>query len=169
MTIAHSRARQRGAASAEAVVVLPIFIVLFISLFYVRDEVLAKQAAQESARTCAWLYAWNNCEFDADTMPAECKDTGTEAAIGADAAKEVTSALAGDGFFTDIVSAIIDPALKDAFGRAIDFKISRNIERPILYGGKTQTFIGDYHLACNLPPTTAETVAKDAWRRATHF
>jgi hypothetical protein len=74
MTIAlsryRSRIRRRGAASAEAVVVLPIFIVLFISLFYVRDQVLAKQAAQERARTCAWLYSWNNCEFDKNTMPA---------------------------------------------------------------------------------------------------
>jgi hypothetical protein len=81
----------------------------------------------------------------------------------------VTSALVGDRFFAEIVSAIIDPALKAAFGRAIDFKISRSTDRPVLYGGKTQMLTGEYHLACNLQKTTAETVAKDAWNRATHF
>ena len=163
------RIRRRGAASAEAVVVLPIFIVLFISLFYVRDQVLIKQAAQERARTCAWLYSWNNCEFDGKLMPAECEQAATEAPIGADAAKAVTQAVAGDGFFAEIVSAMIDPALEAAFGRATDIKVSREVTKPALYGGKTQTLTGEYHIACNLKPTTAPEVAKDAWSRVSPF
>jgi hypothetical protein len=163
------RIRGRGAASAEAVIVLPIFLVLFISIFYVRDQVLAKQAAQESARTCAWLYSWNNCQFDATLMPAECKDAATEVPIGADAAKAVTQKLTGDGFFNDIVTGMLDEALRAAFGRATDVKISRQVAKPALYGGKTQTLSGEYHLACNLKPTTAPEVAKDAWSRVSPF
>lgn len=71
-SLSGSRAHARGAASVEAVVVLPVFLILFISLFYVRDQVLARQATQEQARTCAWLYSANNCEFDANSMPAYC-------------------------------------------------------------------------------------------------
>lgn len=173
MTTALSRYRQRirrrGAASVEAVVVLPVFIVLFISLFYVRDQVLAKQAAQERARTCAWLYSWNNCQFDEKLMPAECDRKATEAPIGADAAEAVTEKLTGDGFFKDIVSGMLDEALEAAFGRATDVKISREVTKPALYGGKTQALTGEYHLACNLKPTTAPEVAKDAWSRVSPF
>lgn len=173
MTAALSRYRQRirrrGAASAEAVVVLPIFIVLFISLFYVRDQALTKQAAQERARTCAWLYSWNNCQFDEKLMPAECEKKATEAPIGADAANAVTEKLTGDGFFNDIVSGMLDEALEAAFGRATDVKISREVTVPALYGGKTQTLTGEYHIACNLKPTTAPEVAKDAWSRVGPF
>jgi len=173
MTAALSRYRQRirrrGAASAEAVVVLPIFIVLFISLFYVRDQVLAKQAAQERTRTCAWLYSWNNCQFDAEIMPAECERASTEVPIGADAANAVTQKLTGDGFFNDIVSGMLDQALKAALGRATDVKISHEVTMPTLYGGKTQALTGEYHIACNLKPTTAPQVAKDAWSRVSPF
>ena len=129
------RIRRRGAASAEAVIVLPIFIVLFISLFYVRDQVLAKQAAQETTRTCAWLYSWNNCQFDEKLMPAECRDVAKEAPIGADTAKAVTQKATGDGFFYDIVGGMLDEALRAAFGRAIDVQISREVTKPALYGG----------------------------------
>jgi hypothetical protein len=164
-----SKARARGAASVEAVVVLPIFLVLFISVFYVRDQVLTKQAAQERARTCAWLYSANNCEFDEKLMPAECKDVVVEAPIGSDAAKAATDKLTGDGFFHDVVSKLIDTALEDAFGRAIDVKVQREVARPTLYGGKSTTLSGDYHLACNLKPKTKLDVATDAWSRVSPF
>jgi hypothetical protein len=164
-----SRARARGAASVEAVVVLPIFLVLFISVFYVRDQVITKQAAQERARTCAWLYSANNCEFDENLMPAECKDVVSEVPIASDAAKAITDKLTGDGFFQDIVSKMIDSALEDAFGRAIDVTVQRSVERPALYGGNSQAMTGEYHLACNLKPKTKLDVAKDAWSRVNPF
>lgn len=169
IVVSRLRARCRGAASAEAVVVLPIFIVLFISLFYVRDQVLAKQAAQERARSCAWLYSWNNCEFDASSMPAECRDVVASTPVGADAAKAVSEKLTGDGFFANVVSKMVDPALKAAFGSAIDVNVSRGVTQPLLYGGHAQSTSGNYHLACNLKPTTPLDVAKDAWHRVSPF
>jgi hypothetical protein len=163
------RAKARGAASVEAVVVLPIFLVLFISVFFVRDQVLTKQAAQERARTCAWLYSANNCEFDARLMPAECRGVVSEAPIASDAAKAITEKLAGDGFFNDIVSKMIDSALDDVFGRAIDVKVQRDVKRPGLYGGGSQAMTAEYHLACNLKPRTKLDIAKDAWSRVSPF
>jgi hypothetical protein len=163
----HSRSRARGAASVEAVVVLPFFVLLFISLFYVRDQVLTRQAAQERARTCAWLYSNNSC--DKGQLPPECQDVVKDVPLAADAAKTVTDKLTGDGFFQDVVSGLIDSALETAFGSAFDVKVEREVARPAIYGGKTQAIVGEYHLACNLKPKTKIDVAKDAWSRVNPF
>src|SRR6185436_2807630 len=110
---------RRGAASVETVVVLPVFILIFISLFYVRDQVLTKQAAQERARTCAWLYSWNNCEFNDDVMPAECKDVVAPGPMLGQASADVTQKLVGDGVVADVVKKMLDPVLEAAFGRSL--------------------------------------------------
>lgn len=149
--------------------VLPIFILLLISLIYVRDQVLGQQAAQEQARSCAWLYSWNNCQFDAQLMPAECRELVSEAPTLSKVSEEVTEKLVGDGFFSDIVMALIEPGLEAAFGRSLDAKATREVARPLIYGGKTKTMQGEYHLACNLAKTTAPEVAVDAWSRVSPF
>lgn len=157
-----SRARARGAASVEAVIVVPIFILLFISLFYVRDQVIARQAAQRQARTCAWLYSWNNC--DKSALPPECQQVVTDEATFNDASTGLSEKLGG-GVVGDALKAILDPVLEAAFGRSLDAQVSKEIVRPAIYGGKVQSVTGRYHLACNLKSTTAPEVAKDAWSR----
>lgn len=147
--------------------VLPVFVLLFVSLFYVRNQVLTRQAAQERARTCAWLYSANSC--DKDQLPRECQDVVTDVPLAADAAKTVTDKLTGDGFFQDVVSGLIDSALETAFGSAFDVKVQREVARPDLFGGDTQTVSGEYHLACNLKPRTKLDIAKDAWSRVNPF
>jgi hypothetical protein len=164
-----SRSRSRGAASVEAVVVLPIFLLLFISVFYVRHQALAKQAAQERARTCAWLYSANNCEFDPSLMPAECDSAMTKAPFASAAAKAVTDKLTGDGFFHDVVNKMLDSALETVFGDAIDVKVERKVARPVLYGGDTQAVAGEYHLACNLKPKDKIDIATEAWSHVNPF
>lgn len=156
------RSGTRGAASVEAVIVLPIFVLLFISLFYVRDQVVARQAAQRQARTCAWLYSWNNC--DKSALPPECHAVVTDEAFFNDATAELSENLGG-GIVGDALKGILDPVLEAAFGRALDAQVSKEVPRPAIYGGKTQGVTGNYHLACNLKSTTAPEVAKDAWSR----
>jgi hypothetical protein len=156
------RLRRRGAASVEAVIVLPIFVLLFISLFYVRDQVVARQATQSQARTCAWLYSWNNC--DKSALSPECQAVVTDEAFFNDATAELSEKLGG-GLVGDALKGILDPVLEAAFGRALDAQVSKEIPRPAIYGGKTQNVSGSYHLACNLKPTTAPEVARDAWSR----
>ena len=152
----------RGAASAEAVIVLPIFVLLFISLFYVRDQVVARQAAQRQARTCAWLYSWNNC--DKDALPPECQAIVTDETFFNDATTALSEKLGG-GLVGDAVKEILDPVLEAAFGKALDAQVSKEIPRPAMYGGKTQSITARYRLACNLKPTTAPEVVKDAFSR----
>lgn len=168
-SLSGSRVRARGAASVEAVVVLPVFLILFISLFYVRDQVLARQATQEQARTCAWLYSANNCEFDANSMPAYCDGVLSKAPFGSDATKAVTDKLIGKGTVNDVINEMLDSAVETVFGDAIDVKVAQEVARPELYGGKTQAVAGEYHLACNLKPKEKIDIAKDAWSHVNPF
>ena len=152
---------QRGVATVEAVIVLPVFVILFVSVFYVRSQVLARQASESKARTCAWAYSMNNC----NTVPPGCeglvkvvRESGPVADKVSQAASKATGGLAGP-----VVHQVLSPALDAAFGRSLDSNTQQSYERPPLYGGGTQSASGSYHLACNLTPETPLDVAKDAW------
>ncbi len=171
---------QRGVATVEAVVVLPVFVIIFISLFYVRDIAVAKQAAEEHARTCAWLYSAQDCE---GAVPAGCDDVLTDAPApsviapdvdkafhdGLDALEQgakdgkAPSSAKGGKLVSGAIAPLVGSALEAAFGRAIDANTDHPVTRPALFGGGQRAIQGRYHLACNLHPTTPGEVAKDAW------
>ena len=150
---------ERGAASVEAVVVLPVLIILFVSVFYVAGQVLGQQAAERQARACAWAYSMNNCT----SVPAGCDATLVSAAAPLTKGLEDALSKAGAGIAAPVVSSVLRPFLDLAFGQALDAKTEVIYERPALYGGGTQSTHGGYHLACNLQPETLVDVAKDAW------
>ena len=151
----------------EVVVVLPAFIVVFVSVFYVRSQVLSRQAVEAKARTCAWAYSVGNC----DEIPPGCEGivqpvdgAGQDDEGIKDALKNATGGLVGP-----VIATVIDPALKAAFGRALDANAKQYFQRPSLYGGGTATTSGSYHLACNLATETLVDVAKDAWKSLFKF
>jgi len=149
----------RGAAMVEAVVVLPVLIILFVSVFYVRNQVLASQAAASEARTCAWAYSMNNCS----TVPPGCDAQIVGAARSIDARVEEDLSKARSGVAGPVVDRVLKPVLDAAFGQALDANSYITYNRPSLYGGGTRDARGSYHLACNLAPQTLTDVAKDAW------
>jgi hypothetical protein len=161
---------QRGTASVEAVVALPVLVLLFVGVFYVRDLATAKHDALTKARTCAWLYSANNC----NEKPAGCEDilvdddeggkvTDKVAEALADGTDRITKSPGMGGAIEHIVSAMIEPALKAAFGRSVAANATNEVKRPALFGQGKQVVAGKYHLACNLNPSTMEDVVKDAW------
>lgn len=154
-----SQRAERGVASVEAVVVLPVLIILFVSVFYVGGQVLGQQAAESQARACAWAYSMNNCT----SIPAGCDATLASAGAPLGDALENALSKAGAGIAAPVVSSVLRPFLDLAFGQALDAKTEVSYERPVLYGGGTQSAHGGYHLACNLAPETLTDVAKDAW------
>jgi hypothetical protein len=153
----------RGAAMVEAVVVLPVLIILFVSVFYVRNQVLARQAAESKARMCAWAFSMSNC--DMDRVPAGCEGFVGVVSAGGPLGDRVNGELSNAtyGIAGPIVEVVLKPVLVAAFGQALDAKTDVSYERPGLYGGGTQSAHGGYHLACNLTPETLPDVAMDAW------
>ncbi len=164
------RSRARGVASIEALATLPVFVVLFVSVFYVQDLMVERQKAETQARSCAWLYSANNCTV----IPEGCGGIVQEAARGdvetdpkitdrLEDAKSAAIESGGDGTVAQVIGEMLGPVLEDTFGRSLDASSSRTVNRPLLYGGDTTTVNGRYHLGCNLSKMEPVDVAKDAW------
>jgi hypothetical protein len=151
----------------EAVVVLPVFIIIFVSVFYIRSQVLSRQAAESKARTCAWAYSMKNC----NEIPPGCEGVLQVVSGAGRVDDKIEGALssATGGLVGPVIAKVLEPALKAAFGRALDARTQKSYERPTLYGGGTATTSGSYHLACNLTPETPLDVAKDAWNALSKF
>ena len=60
---------ERGTASGEIVVMLPVFILLFFGVMHIHRQGLAQQEAQTAARACAYYFAVNGCTDDAAKHP----------------------------------------------------------------------------------------------------
>ena len=171
------RRNQRGAAGVEAVIVLPVFVIVFASLLYVRDSAVAKQQAEQQARSCAWLYSAQDCE---GAIPAGCEGVLTRADAPDMAPPKVERAfneqldrvkngkdVNGGGLVMSVIGPTVGNALEAAFGNAVDAKTTRQVAHSSIFGPGQKTVSGKYHLACNLHPTTLEKVAEDAWDKIT--
>jgi len=169
--IKRGRRRQRGAAMVEATIVVPVFILLLISVLYVRDQALTQHDLEMKARSCAWQFSAANC----DAVPPGCEGIVEQSTTQNSAGQEVMDALQGGkdqsvkhadktGVVSKIIDSLLGPVLQAAFGRSLDATVAREFERPAVFGGKTKTMTGRYHLACNLTPEEPIDVAKDAWK-----
>lgn len=173
------RARTRGAASVEAVIVLPFFVMLFVGLLYVRDRALGKQSAELTARTCAWMYSANNCSFknDADhqvRVPPECeaflrKKRGSgEFDLEAAAGDQARRLVEGQGLdsIERMVFEVLNPLITEAFHRVGEAKAEAVIDRPRMFGGGEVAVPGRYQLPCNLEPADLAGQARSLWNAA---
>lgn len=173
------RRAQRGAAAVEAVIVLPVFVIVLLGLFYVRDQAIATQQAEQQARSCAWLWAAQACE---GPIPAGCEGKGLLTRDDApdmpppDLQGQLDEQLGRieqgrDVSGGDVVMGIVGPtlgnALEAAFGNATVAKTSRQVSHSPLFGPGQKTVNGRYRMACNLHPTALEEVAKNAWNKLT--
>jgi len=157
---ARAARHRRGTASVEAAIVLPVFVILFVSVYYVRNNILAKQTAEIHARSCAWAYSKTNCA----SIPAGCENDLHEVWEGEAVTDEIGKWLNIDnGLIRSAVMFVLDPVLKAVFGHALNATTDMSFERPALYGGGTATAHGTYHLACNLNHKTLRDVASDVW------
>lgn len=154
----------------EATIVVPVFILLLVSVLYVRDQALTQHDVEMKARSCAWQFSAANC----NTVPPGCEGIVEQSTKQNPAAQAVMDALQGGkdqsvkhadktGVVSKIVDLLIGPVLEAAFGRSLDATVERDLERPGAFGGDTKAMTGRYHLACNLTPEDKDDVAKKAW------
>lgn len=167
-----SRGNQRGAASVEGVIVLPVFVILFVGLFFVRDLTRVKLDADREARRCAWEYSANACT----TVPIGCDEVLKDVRRG-DIAPSLDAAL---GNIEDelransdaaqaaktIVTKMVTGAIARLLTRSLDARKALELERPGLFGGGKSHVSGKYQLACNTPTQEDDNIATAAWK---HF
>lgn len=170
------RMRTRGTASIETVIVIPLFFILFIGVQYASHVAELGQGAEMTARSCAWLYSAKNCT----EVPPGCEGYLSAGTTRSDTGNKVDEALkggkgglihGGNGgkFVSGVIGSLLESAIQDTFGRHLDTSVPAFADRPELFGGKQVTIAGNYHLACNLTPTTLGNVAADAWSHLPHL
>ncbi len=164
-TLLTGRKRLRGVASVEAVIALPVFVILFVGIVYLGKRATVRFDVEQQARNCAFRYSANNC----GTVPSDCigiVSIGTTS--GSDAVERAlaggTSKLGTVGStIGDVIDAILTRGLEVLEGRTLLATATTNVARPPLFGGKSVTIGREYALPCNLTPEDPESVAKDAW------
>lgn len=158
---------ERGTATVEAVIALPVFILLFVGVTYFGRLAIAKVDADAAARRCAWLYSMNNCE----QAPPGCSEPTRAPPNPSNALSQAVEhgkeALAkGDlsALVAPIITSILGRALDEATGSSRIAHASRTVSRPKMFGGDVMTKVGDYRLACNLVPQAAPDIAEKVWK-----
>lgn len=159
-----------GVATVEALVALPVLVLLFIGAHYLADLTRATSDTRTQARMCAWLYSANNCQTDDSGnptgVPQECvKVLSQKSAVTWDSPelRSAGSTLTG-GAVGGFVKRILQPVLDAVFGDAASAHVERAVHRPLVFGGSTTAIAGNYRIACNVSETTLGSAAKDAWQ-----
>lgn len=149
-------ARERGAAMVEAVIVIPVFILLLTGATYVRALHAARAETRLAARGCAWEHALTGCEGG-----SACGGLASnERADGLPDLAQSARAQSGGGVdpFSDI------PLLGDAFqticGTSTRATIAARVPFPFddaLTGDATSENV----VLCNAVPRTVLELARD--------
>jgi hypothetical protein len=160
----------------EAVIVIPVLLLIWVSLYYLGEIFTTKQALDARARSCAWLYSANNCQ----EVPAGCAGVLQDSSSSSRVAPDVQNALedgaqtalqGGDaeGIVGTIVGELVAGPLMAAFTSSVDANVTKEIQQPASYGGGLKKVEGRYHLACNIETTTPEEMASKAWSSLVDF
>jgi hypothetical protein len=160
--------RERGAASVEAVVALPVFVILFSGVFFVRELTGAKLDAAREARRCAWEYSANGC----DAIPDGCggvvarspRESFPESLAGAweDTKNSVSEGKYKQAFLNVLTKSVSD-AIVAAFTLSLDAEKVEERAQPPLFGGGKTLVPAKYHLACNLKDKSKEQIVEEVW------
>lgn len=166
--IYHQRNISRGAASIEAVVALPVFVILFIGVIFVRDLTGARLAADSEARRCAWEFSANGCS----DIPVGCAGVVRRLPLGeldedmSDTWEAGVSALENGNVQGAIITALtrfVLVPLTSAFTQRLEANKTLERTRPNVFGGGTSQVSGRYRLSCNLKSKSQQKIIDDVW------
>lgn len=156
----------RGAAYTEAVIVIPVFALLWAGVIYTGQSFHAKSVATQQARRCAWAYANGGC----DQVPEGCEGVVGErtrqhadddldgiAGDDADGIRDGVSDMTteGMGVADGLVSAIVG-SHTDAIGGSA-------VSEPEVLGGDDRTVHSRYRVMCNERKKTLGGIVKRAF------
>ncbi|MDH5670984.1 MAG: pilus assembly protein [Myxococcales bacterium] len=157
---AHAR-RKRGAAMVEAVIMLPVLLLILLGILFYAVYAESSAEARLRARSCAFRYALDGCE---GAPPEGCEG----AAFGG---REIDKAETLDDptharNLNDPLSKLGDvpllgSAIEGMFGRSITVRMGRTLE-PAILRGTTVTASGRFATLCNTRTTSPSQIAKES-------
>ena len=149
-----------GAASVEAAIMLPFFILILFGVLFAARVAETRQLLLVKARHCAWHHSNAGCPQKppegCDGVVGPPVDTGIDNDIWQRA--EATSPI-------DAASEIpfVGTAVEWIFGSALQTRADGTVERPPVLGGRAVEVHGRYYLMCNEKPRTLGETLREAF------
>lgn len=150
-----ARRRQAGVATAEAVIALPVLVLIFVGIVYAAQTGHRKQRLLSAARACAFRYANKGCQ-SLDDLPQDCRDAllPTRERDGSDLDDALPPGLLNEA--TDLPA--IGMILEQLVGRTVEARYRHRRARPVLLGGGELETTGAMQVLCNTVPNKGELI-----------
>lgn len=135
---------------------LPFWILVFASMFFVYRAGMARQETLGAARQNAWYVA---------SSGSEC----TRGAGGRGGCTIRRGSASSDGFLRDfvavpIIGPIVGRTVEQIYGYSITAQCSESYDRPVQVGGGRGTAQSNYYLYCNGEKITVDSLLDDICR-----
>ncbi len=148
---------RRGTATIEAILALSVFIIVWAGVLYMGRAYTARLELKSKVRACAWIQSAGYCSADVDCS------TSLSAGGGGGGSEEILSGLGGDeGKDDGLVGAIrtmLSSQVDALFGERATVAASKEVARPVQFGGESVAVGASYSLPCNTRPISADTLA----------
>ncbi len=132
---------QRGTASIEIVVMLPVFVVILACVFWLHGLGMTLQGVGMSSRGCAWAHALQGCP---KALPPVCGVLGSPLESDGGKLEEIS----GTGWFDKLDRIpILNLAVRSVFGHGK--KISASQTHTGLAGTEGSTLFSTQYVLCN--------------------
>jgi len=131
-----NRRRQRGAAYAETVVMLPFFIAVWSCIIYVHNAYAEKNRLMAQNRNCVMAYAFDACR----TTPPGC--SLSRAPGGTDAPDSV-------GRFLSTLRGVGSGILETITGASTRSRMTSSVTKPRTLGGGSTSVLAGHEMQCN--------------------
>jgi hypothetical protein len=144
------RPSQRGTASVEVVVMLPVFIILVAAIYHVHGVAMARLEARAAARGCAYQYAMDACQ-PAEHLVDLC--TVAEPARGGAPLDGGDSAAQAGGIFAELERwPVLGPAVISVFGETASASATSEGRAHLAAEPDAGVATESIYLVCNTEP-----------------
>jgi hypothetical protein len=149
-----------GAVFAEAVIMMPFFIIVLGCIIYSHAYYSQRIALSAHVKSCAWQYADSGCQ----QLQGDCAGFVT-----AHAGNELGAADLPDGSALDALRSLrfVGPILNIVLGQNSIVDRHETVTRPAVLGGGARDVYSIHSVMCNEVPKTPGQIVHDAFCAAT--
>jgi len=172
--LARQARRARGAAYVEGVTVVLFLIIIFAGVQYLGRYYVQRQHALEIARSCAWMYSANACQYDdpndsapIPAVPDHCRAVlqrptpDEDSEVLAQIAQKRDEAMSDNGAnpaslggrqaeLNEGVNEKLGPLVEMAFGQYFQADAEQSVDRVPVLANAEGSVSAWYYMPCNL-------------------
>lgn len=145
----------RGAAFAEAVVLIPFFIIVWASILYVHDYYTQKILTAQRSRNCAWRYAVSGCRDSGGCTGGTVINEGAGLVMTDLPGGDAVTRFASNRFASGVFELVL--------GRTAMARDSATVPMPRTLGTSGATARGRHSVMCNEVPRAPPNIVYPAY------